>query len=523
MPPKRKWTNPKKDKGKKAKAAAQAMQERQEKEDKREQEFTPRLIENFNKNYLREKPTVCACVTEEKRACVAKGRKCLFTPVWCRDTTIPLPANPQKLTDAQKRYAMHLGLNAVYKSKCDGCLDRNRKLSKTDRDKKEDMRAEGIQVCNDCGRTDPKLFSNEETKTCITCMKRKTESRKGTLDDGTKAAAKGDLFCGQCRDSKPMPFFQRKYRHVLTKEEVVSPTVRCVPCLDKEYIQRLNSGKKEKQKHFALLRKEKLDEFDIQTKAGNCTGCNENCPLNLKKLQKELSGYLKAAGVTNHEEEAERIFCAILEWDHKNPLSKTRHVNSIHNTAERLKEIKKCQLLCTFCHRLKTYLQGDNVRLAFKDGEVKQITRTHLKNYLELKIRKLEEQGGECVGPGIDGVECPFKRDFAKFKEDIDKGIRHHDTKLSMLCLMVLMYDFDHLDIAEKLNCVSRLKGERMETEANKCNLKCCLCHRWKTMVSGDFTSWVAVMFDSNEECRDFVGLESRMTRDDSEWRLNSF
>ena len=425
------------------------------------------------------------------------------------------------MTDGQKNYAMHLGLNAVYKSKCDGCLDKQRNDSQRLRDNKEVLRAEGIQVCNTCGTTDTTLFSTDEMKNCIPCMKIIVESNKGTRDDGIKAAAKGDLYCGKCKHSKPMPFFQRKYRHVLTKEEVTTPTVTCAPCLDKMYIQRHTSGKQENV--LALMRKEKLDEFDIQTKAGNCTGCNANCPLNLKKLQKELSGYLKAAGVTNHEEEAERIFSGMLECDHKNPLSKTRKVSQIHNTAERLKEIKKCQLLCTFCHRLKTYLQGDSVRLAFKDGEVKQITRRNLKNYLELKVRKLEEQGGECVGPAIDGVECPFKRDFAEFKEDIDKGTRHHDTKLSLLCLMVLMYDFDHLDIAEKLDYVGQFTGERMETEANKCVLRCCLCHRWKTMIYGELTSWVAVMFDTNEECRDFAGLDSWMTRYDSEWRLNSF
>jgi 5-methylcytosine-specific restriction endonuclease McrA len=52
------------------------------------------------------------------------------------------------------------------------------------------------------------------------------------------------------------------------------------------------------------------------------------------------------------------------DWDHLYPLNKVRVVYLIYDDAERALEIEDCQLLCVFCHRVKTYLSRDNVSRA---------------------------------------------------------------------------------------------------------------------------------------------------------------
>jgi hypothetical protein len=53
---------------------------------------------------------------------------------------------------------------------------------------------------------------------------------------------------------------------------------------------------------------------------------------------------------------------AALDFDHLDPVTKSRDIAKMHTTnIEALKEeIKKCQVLCANCHRIKTYEQRLN-------------------------------------------------------------------------------------------------------------------------------------------------------------------
>lgn len=69
------------------------------------------------------------------------------------------------------------------------------------------------------------------------------------------------------------------------------------------------------------------------------------------KLQGLLGGACADCGITNP---------LLLDFDHINPLTKSMMISqSLHLPFKLLKkEIKKCQLLCPNCHRIKTFSQG---------------------------------------------------------------------------------------------------------------------------------------------------------------------
>lgn len=102
-----------------------------------------------------------------------------------------------------------------------------------------------------------------------------------------------------------------------------------------------------------------------------------------------------------------RVFAACLEWDHKDPQTKCRVVSKITNKQERLKEIAKCQLLCVFCHRFKTYVNED-CSSYMVEGKENCVTRVGLKELLQLKADRLSEQGTNGICPGVKKGHCPF-------------------------------------------------------------------------------------------------------------------
>ena len=69
------------------------------------------------------------------------------------------------------------------------------------------------------------------------------------------------------------------------------------------------------------------------------------------KLQALLGGKCVSCGITDHR---------LLDFDHIDPVTKTMLISqSLHRSYELLlEEIKKCQLLCPNCHRLRTLEQG---------------------------------------------------------------------------------------------------------------------------------------------------------------------
>lgn len=142
-----------------------------------------------------------------------------------------------------------------------------------------------------------------------------------------------------------------------------------------------------------------------------------------------------------------------LEFDHINPILKTKQITKISN--DKLdKELINIQLLCNLCHRIKTYEESD-------------------------KIIELKTKNAKC------------KDDKKKLVKEIKRKIggcqicnwTHQDDNILSYCL-----DFDHI-YGEKYKQISNLylcKRERILDEIEKCRIICRACHQmWSCFQRG--------------------------------------
>jgi hypothetical protein len=268
---------------------------------------------------------------------------------------------------------------------------------------------------------------------------------------------------------------------------------------------------------------EKLTELKCRQEALGCVGCSKDCPFDLKLVYETL---VKTVG----EAIARRIFSAILEWDHDDPLLKTVHVSYIINKVLQLLEITKCTLRCMVCHRFKMYKNGETNRQGKGkciEGPSTPVTKNALRNRLDLKKRRLNEQGteGRCPGPGV--VEGEYKVMDCLFREANEALLaglnpKKFHTKCTPDQLFMLAHDYDHNDLLLKKG-----KVDCNWEEAQKCMVRCVPCHKFKTLLNGDSTvrHWVVLDFDGKPMKpvaeREVEGKPMKMY--DMDWRLISF
>jgi hypothetical protein len=195
--------------------------------------------------------------------------------------------------------------------------------------------------------------------------------------------------------------FKRKYYNLRSHETKIID----VRCLDKKIMGTSLLRRRETEFNVRLeMIQEKLEELKSTQDAFGCIGCSEECPLNLKLVFATL---VEQSGGPK----AKRMFSYILEWDHADPLDKTGNVTNIFNKAERLAELAMCTLRCVFCHRLKTYKNGDAGNPIHSHGRRSErykrdlVTQKALQDKLEFRKRRLDDQGtdGRCPGPGVEG------------------------------------------------------------------------------------------------------------------------
>ena len=220
------------------------------------------------------------CVNAKVSGCASRGRQLIFTPVWCRDMNIPKPAGRQhQLTAAdQVQYALCLGWDFAYKKRCDYCLDRKKQQNVNAVSRKKELRKSGIQISNRCPQRDVEAFAKPDSlQTCKECYEKNEKQRKGKVDDQKIAAPINTIFCQPCGTYQPMLMMCRRFRNIVTKEVVSSPTTVCCLCLDKNYDN--EKSNMAKTNYETEKRKEKLDEFKFKTRTLKCRGCSENCPL----------------------------------------------------------------------------------------------------------------------------------------------------------------------------------------------------------------------------------------------------
>lgn len=129
----------------------------------------------------------------------------------------------------------------------------------------------------------------------------------------------------------------------------------------------------------------------------------------------------------------------VLDFDHRDPSQKVAEVSLLAKLSYKwetvLREIEKCDLVCSNCHHLRTYQGDSNYR-----------SRRHVRHRKVIDRLKAE----------IPCLDC--------------------DTHFQP-CQM----EFDHTGVGTKVNNISQMLGGRSEAlvaEIAKCHLVCSNCHR---------------------------------------------
>jgi len=450
-----------------------------------------------NQYVLTSDPPLLACKRGTGRRCRHPGYG-IFTPVWTaeqgRDAVAP---GRLKLSQLKAQYAQSIGCVAVYRNSCDSCFDkdirsavaRQKRYREEARDynnrckEREELHLRKCMACynpegkNKCG------FENDTILSCRSCQGANQKQHAERVVKNDNATDVGMLYCERCSETKKEHEFQKVFVNISTQERILRKNNTCVDCLEKVRTRpRLTKGGALEKKYEMAM--EKLERWREYKKANqSCVGCGHGCPCDFDKLEKELYRlfYDKYLGDEDQAKQRTNVtLAAMLEWDHNNPLEKSKCVSEIWNDAERWAEIAKCTLRCIFCHRLKTWKCGDGGMPGNKiyNGRV---TRERLRAYLQLKLDRLNSDlnNGECISYF---ESCPMKVCIPAF---LKKDPKDFKTTLPIELLLTMLYDFDHRDQTEKVTSVwANL------SEAEKCDLRCCFCHRIKTLERGENVGW---------------------------------
>ena len=203
--------------------------------------------------------------------------------------------------------------------------------------------------------------------------------------------------------------------------------------------------------------KTRYNLYDLKIKlGGKCTECGTTELFNLEfdhinpkskmktrynlyDLKIKLGGKCTECGTTE-------LFN--LEFDHINPKFKTKQITKIHQSKLE-KELENIQLLCSICHRIKS----------FNEQKIKRCKNS--KHDKKLIVQNIKRKIGGCQ-------ICNWT---------------HKDNDILSYCL-----DFDHI-YGEKYKQISNLylyKKERILEEIEKCRLLCRACHQmWSCFQRG--------------------------------------
>ena len=455
---------------------------------------TPRW-KTENNYVLTSDPPLLACKRGAGKGCPCRHPgKGIFTPVWTaeqgRDAVAP---GRRKLSQLKAQYAQSIGCVAVYRNSCERCSDEHTRIAWAATNRKREEARDYNDRCKERGELHLRKcmicfvpegknksgFENDTILGCLSCtgVKKKQEAEKIVKNDNATDVC--ESYCTMCGDTKGEHEFQKVFVNISTQERTLRNYSGCVDCLEKDKTRpRLTKRGAVQKSHEMSM--EKLKRWREYKKANqSCTGCGHGCPCDFDQLERELYRlfYDKYLGDEDQaRQRTNKILAAMLEWDHNHPLEKSKCVSEIWIDAERWAEIAKCTLRCMFCHRLKTWKCGDGIAPEKKKYNGR-VTRERLRAHLELKLDRLNSNlnKGECIS--YLG-SCPMKVSIQAF---LKKDPKDFKTTLPIELLLMFLYDFDHRDPTEKITSVwSNL------SEAEKCDLRCCFCHRIKTLERGE-------------------------------------
>ncbi len=148
----------------------------------------------------------------------------------------------------------------------------------------------------------------------------------------------------------------------------------------------------------------------------------------------------------------------LLEFDHIDPDKKKYNICQMTGSKKLLIEAEKCQLLCIWCHRLRSQEQRNNMSL-------NQYTP-----YTPYTVTK----------DFVDGIKLAIG-----CCQSCERTVYPDET---------MCFDFDHLNPSTKFMNISQMisnhhSNEHIIEEIQKCWLLCCICHKLKTNIQLQYPS----------------------------------
>jgi hypothetical protein len=143
----------------------------------------------------------------------------------------------------------------------------------------------------------------------------------------------------------------------------------------------------------------------------------------------------------------------VLEFDHIDPNQKKYTISQMRSSRKIQIEANKCQILCTWCHRLRSKTQSDMTYVGSNKHRV-------------------------VIKEFIDGVKLSIGS-----CQLCDKIVLPEET---------CCFDFDHLETDQKIDNISAMASKYygindIIDEIHKCWLLCCICHKLKTNIQGNY------------------------------------
>lgn len=193
-----------------------------------------------------------------------------------------------------------------------------------------------------------------------------------------------------------------------------------------------------------LCRGNKCNNYFILNEFNFCEICRERN--NKSKMKKRYNLYDLKIQLGGKCKDCNSKELFKLEFDHINPKFKTKQITRIH--PDKLeKELENIQLLCSLCHRIKSYNE--------------QKIKTQKNNNNKKIVIQIKKEINRCQ-------ICNWT---------------HEDDNILSYCL-----DFDHI-YGEKYKQISNLFNYKKETllnEIDKCRILCRACHQiWTCLQRG--------------------------------------
>lgn len=240
-------------------------------------------------------------------------------------------------------------------------------------------------------------------------------------------------------------------------------------------------------------------DINMFIKKGNiCKKCDGE--KNKQYIQQNGRKYIKVKNAYKSGKECVtcgEIDIRVIEFDHIIG-KKLITIGKSNNSTLILSEIEKCQLLCCFCHRQKTYAEKDVSRT---------IEELYIKYAYADNINV--KNGKKCRGPLCNGTlrdisnfsikgtviysRCDNCTKFSDCKKRIERSTYVNNIKIGIgKCndcdrtvdeTNFMCFDFHHT--GDKIKNVSMLimaPITKLNDEIAKCKLLCCNCHRIRTI-----------------------------------------